>query len=332
MKNSILGFNQQYATTLKKEVEIVKNGATKKIIRKIDCTDLVILRWFVDFYPNMKMMEVDGTKYAWLSHKKLLDDLPIIDITKRSFIDRMQKLVDFKILTYKLVKEGGTFSLYGFGENYINLVQSTDYGMQSTNTGNAVKQMGGMQSTNYPVCSQPTNKDNFIKDNLNKDKTINIENKKFTPPTLEEIKNYCLERNNDIDAERFLDYYTSNGWMVGKNKMKDWRAAIRTWEKTQTKTNKSSKPKPEMQPVYDPSTFETNEGIRGLLGRGFNSADEITAATEFAKKYDKTQLIEFINNISQKGEHFSDLNSIFKAIDTEFDNWMSETLSSMNKS
>ncbi len=332
MKNSILGFNQQYATTLKKDVEIVKNGVVKKITRKIDCTDLVILRWFVDFYPNMKMMEVDGVKYAWLSHKKLLEDLPIIDITKRSFIDRMQKLVDFKILTYKLVKEGGTFSLYGFGENYINLVQSTDYGMQLTNKGNAVNHQEGMQSTNYPVCSQPTNKDISIKDNLNKDKTINIESKKFTPPTLDDIKNYCLERNNDIDAERFLDYYTSNGWMVGKNKMKDWRAAIRTWEKTQTKTNKSSKPKPEIQPVYDPSTFETNEGIRGLLGRGFNSADEITAATEFAKKYDKNQLIEFINNISQRGETFTELNEIFKAIDTEFDNWMNETISSMNKS
>lgn len=332
MKNSILGFNQQYATTLKKDVEIVKNGVVKKITRKIDCTDLVILRWFVDFYPNMKMMEVDGVKYAWLSHKKLLEDLPLIDITKRSFIDRMQKLVDFKILTYKLVKEGGTFSLYGFGENYINLVQSTDYGMQSTNKGDAVNHQEGMQSTNYPVCSQPNNKDISIKDNLNKDKTINIESKKFTPPTLEDIKNYCLERNNDIDAERFLDYYTSNGWMVGKNKMKDWRAAIRTWEKTQTKTNKSSKSKPEMQPVYDPSTFETNEGIRGLLGRGFNSADEIAAATEFAKKYDKNQLIEFINNISQRGESFTDLNEIFKAIDTEFDNWMNETISSMNKS
>lgn len=56
-------------------------------------------------------------------------------------------------------------------------------------------------------------------------------NKRFTPPTVEEVKVYCQERQNEVDAQRFVDYYTSNGWMVGKNKMKDWKAAVRTWEK-----------------------------------------------------------------------------------------------------
>lgn len=55
--------------------------------------------------------------------------------------------------------------------------------------------------------------------------------KRFTPPTLEEVKAYCLERKNNVDAERFIDYYTSNGWQVGKNKMRDWKAAVRTWER-----------------------------------------------------------------------------------------------------
>lgn len=65
------------------------------------------------------------------------------------------------------------------------------------------------------------------------DKDIN--NKKnsgrFTPPTPEEIKAYCIERNNRVDPVRFFDFYSSKGWMVGKNKMKDWKAAVRTWEK-----------------------------------------------------------------------------------------------------
>ena len=55
--------------------------------------------------------------------------------------------------------------------------------------------------------------------------------KRFQPPTLEDVKAYCLERKNNVDPERFIDYYTSNGWVVGKNKMKDWKAAVRTWEK-----------------------------------------------------------------------------------------------------
>ena len=55
---------------------------------------------------------------------------------------------------------------------------------------------------------------------------------KFTPPTLEEVSSYCLERKNTVNPQKFIDHYTSNGWMVGRNKMKDWKASVRTWEKS----------------------------------------------------------------------------------------------------
>ena len=55
--------------------------------------------------------------------------------------------------------------------------------------------------------------------------------KRFSPPTLEEVKDYCFERGNQVDAEQFIDFYSSKGWMVGKNPMKDWKACVRTWEK-----------------------------------------------------------------------------------------------------
>ena len=55
--------------------------------------------------------------------------------------------------------------------------------------------------------------------------------KQFKPPTVEEVRDYCYERNNNVNAEAFVDFYESKGWMVGKNKMKDWKAAVRTWEK-----------------------------------------------------------------------------------------------------
>lgn len=54
--------------------------------------------------------------------------------------------------------------------------------------------------------------------------------KRFTPPTLAEVTAYCRERQNAVDPQRFIDYYTANGWKVGKNSMKDWKAAVRTWE------------------------------------------------------------------------------------------------------
>ena len=58
---------------------------------------------------------------------------------------------------------------------------------------------------------------------------------RFIPPTIDEVTAYCRERNNTVDPERFIDHYTANGWMVGKNKMKDWKASVRTWERRETK-------------------------------------------------------------------------------------------------
>lgn len=63
--------------------------------------------------------------------------------------------------------------------------------------------------------------------------------KRFQKPTLQEIRDYCLERGNSIDPERFMDYYESNGWKVGKNPMKDWKAAVRTWEANEKKYSES---------------------------------------------------------------------------------------------
>ena len=55
--------------------------------------------------------------------------------------------------------------------------------------------------------------------------------RRFTKPTLEEVQAYCLERGKGVDPQRWFDYYSSNGWKVGKNPMKDWKAAVRTWER-----------------------------------------------------------------------------------------------------
>lgn len=68
------------------------------------------------------------------------------------------------------------------------------------------------------------NRDIYIEDTKEKPK-------RFVPPTVEEVSEYCSERNNDVDAQKFVDYYSSNGWKVGKNPMKDWKACVRTWER-----------------------------------------------------------------------------------------------------
>lgn len=75
-------------------------------------------------------------------------------------------------------------------------------------------------------------------------KSTTTKRKRFEKPTLSQITQYCLERNNNVNAEQFYDYYESNGWKVGKNSMKNWKAAVRTWEKNnynRKPVNKNSK-------------------------------------------------------------------------------------------
>jgi uncharacterized protein YdaU (DUF1376 family) len=71
--------------------------------------------------------------------------------------------------------------------------------------------------------------------NENEDENIN-KKKLFIIPSVDEIRKYCIERKNNIDPQLFVDKYTGNGWMVGNNKMKDWKAVVRTWEKNKFNT------------------------------------------------------------------------------------------------
>lgn len=66
--------------------------------------------------------------------------------------------------------------------------------------------------------------------------------KVWVKPTVEEVRSYCEQRGNHVDPQEFVDFYESKGWMIGKNRMKDWQAAVRTWEKNRfsQETKKSS--------------------------------------------------------------------------------------------
>ena len=100
-------------------------------------------------------------------------------------------------------------------------------------------------SRHIKLTSLPT-QDKF-RDNTNtkynNNTNLTDSNKKafFKKPSLIDIENYCLSRNNNIDAEAFIDFYESKNWMIGSNKMKDWKAAVRTWERRETKKQTMSK-------------------------------------------------------------------------------------------
>ena len=75
--------------------------------------------------------------------------------------------------------------------------------------------------------------------------------KKFIPPTVDDVRAYCQERNNKVDPQKFVDFYSCKGWMVGKNHMKDWKAAVRTWEKSSSQSKEAQAEK----------RFDANKGM-----------------------------------------------------------------------
>lgn len=199
MKYTIEGFSQE-----------------KMVDFGIRLPEALILRWIVDFQATGKMekYDIEGNTYYWVSYKNLIANLPILGIKSTKSLARyLKSLTDSGILLRKEIKiKYGTKVVYAFGNNYEQLIQDS--------------------APDKSVQCPPDNSvqsDSSIKDSSKKD--INI------PPSVDEVKAYCKERKNGIDAEHFVAFYNAKGWMIGKNKMKDWKSAIITWEKNDKKDN-----------------------------------------------------------------------------------------------
>lgn len=118
----------------------------------------------------------------------------------------------------------------------------------------------GFPSTENPLTENPYTENPLTENppllntnilNTNKPNTNILNTNKFIIPTVDEVRTYCQERNNNIDPEAFIDHYNSNGWKVGKNAMKDWKAAVRQWERSDYSTGRKSKSEPMENKSYD---------------------------------------------------------------------------------
>lgn len=165
---------------------------------------------------------------------------------------RLQKLCgftddDYKVLIakgYLIPFESGVMVITDWNKNnYLdkNRITETEY-TEELNLLRLINEKYELESTRLtdvkPMFNQYSIEENSIEEN-----SINISRKKFKKPTLEEVKDYCKERGNNVDASKFIDYYESKGWMIGKNKMKDWKASVRLWER-------NSKPSQEDVPKW----------------------------------------------------------------------------------
>ena len=124
------------------------------------------------------------------------------------------------------------------------------------------EQLHPVKMVSYSVCpkiGQVVQKlDTGCPKNGHNNKEINIDNNSlykgsshFQKPTLEDIRQYCISRGNNVDPEQFLNFYESKGWMVGKTPMRDWRAAIRTWEKRENDSPRRRSPITRSESVFE---------------------------------------------------------------------------------
>lgn len=136
-----------------------------------------------------------------------------------------------------------------------------------------IGQMSGQMSVKSQDKYPPELEIELEKDlDIEKDKK---KNSRFTPPTLEEVKVYCSERSNDVDPVKWFNFYEAKGWLIGKNKMKNWKAAVHTWEKSGVKSNNGGIKEP-VKPtrVEEPWEVEYREKTRKLSAAGKLDIDE----------------------------------------------------------
>lgn len=167
--------------------------------------------------------------------------------TKQGVIRALTSLIE-KGLIAKEVKEinGVRFCSY-YSTKFNGVLNKVEWGIKQSLPNNIVDTI----SNNITPYNPPSLRSGDYTPTPKKDR--------FAPPSVDDVRQYCQERNNNVDAERFVDFYASKGWKVGSQPMKDWKAAVRTWEKR-------DKPKKE-KPRY--GDFDPNEALNIALQRSY---------------------------------------------------------------
>ena len=169
-------------------------------------------KFYRSYFDVFNELEKDSDKVAFLDA-----------IFKKHFFNIEPELkTQISKLAYKSVQHSINSQVTGFISKYGDIQQDNETNIQGVAQG---------------VAQGVSHKDK----DKGKDKGKEKENIQFVKPSAKQISDYCLERKNNVDPDKFFNFYESKGWMVGKNKMKDWKACVRTWEKTNEKPTKPKK-------------------------------------------------------------------------------------------
>lgn len=216
---------------------------------KYDNTKFYWLQLKEDFFEDdaiqwLEEQQPNGRDYAYFYLKLCLKSLKTNGVLIRKVGNILipydnKKLaeltnMDFDTVTVamELLRKIGLVTILESGEIYVNQLENL---IGSKSIGAFKKQQQRLLSGQKEDKCPPKIEIELEEEIDIEEKEINKEKERFKKPTVEEIAEYCKERNNGIDAQYFWDSYNAKDWMIGKQKMKDWKSAIRTWERNKKK-------------------------------------------------------------------------------------------------
>lgn len=202
-----------------------------KHLRRLPDGDSIVLIW-VMLLTMAGRCNASGmiflTENIPYTHKMLADELDFEESTVVLALNALENLD-------MVVTNNGYFTIAGW-EEYQN-IEGMDKIREQTRKRVAKyrenKSLLPCNATSNATVTQcnATDKEEDKEIDIEEENIIRAKTTKFIPPTVEEVEAYCFERANRVNAEQFVDFYSAKGWMLGKNKMKDWKAAVRTWER-----------------------------------------------------------------------------------------------------
>ena len=144
------------------------------------------------------------------------------------------------------------------GVNDENPIGDTSKNPIGVNDENPKETPNENEKENENVNENEKEKENESPSETKREKQAKEKRTRFSAPSVDEVRDYCRERGNSIDAETFVDFYASKGWKVGNSPMKDWQSAIRTWEKRECRAS----------PREKPASFNANDYLQGIIQGG----------------------------------------------------------------
>lgn len=138
--------------------------------------------------------------------------------------------------------------------NYTNELATLSTDANGAYTESGIPSDNQVTTNGQPSDNQRLTENSIGKVSIGKDSIKHIRNQ--IPPTLEMVQEYCFERKNNVDPQQFYDFYESKNWYVGKNKMKDWQASVRTWERSDKKVKTVNKTISDMRDIVDGMTSD----------------------------------------------------------------------------